>query len=74
VLLPHLLLAVQSALVDPRKFKSDEEYSFAQRTAWAGAQNVTELLNWIDGKVQEAEYLTEKEQGKVVDKVRDSLS
>ena len=38
-----------------------------------GSSNVTELLNWIDGKVQEAEYLTEKEQGKLVDKVRESL-
>ncbi len=66
--------AVKSALVDPRKFDDSEKYSFAQRTAWAGAQNVTELLNWIDGKVQEAEFLTEKEQGKLVDKVRTSLS
>ena len=73
MLLPRLESAVKSALVDPRKFKNEEEYSFAQRTAWAGAQNVTELLNWIDGKVQEAEYLTEKEQGKLVDKVRESL-
>ena len=66
--------AIQSALVDPRKFKNEEEYSFAQRTAWAGAQNVTDLLNWIDGKVQEAEFLTEKEQGKVKDKLREALS
>ena len=73
VLLPRLELATRSALVDPRKFKNEKDYSFAQRTAWAGAQNVTELLNWIDSRVQEAEYLSEKEQGKIVDKVRESL-
>jgi hypothetical protein len=60
--------------VDPRKFNSDQEYSFAQRTAWAGGQNVTDLLNWIDGKVSEAQFLTEKEQGKVKDKLREALS
>jgi hypothetical protein len=73
-MLPHLTQAVQSALVDPRNFKSDKSYSFAQRTAWAGAQNVTELLNWIDQRVTEAEMLSEKEQGKVLDKVRESMS
>lgn len=73
-MLPHLEQALRQALVDPRKFKDSEEYSFAQRTAWAGAQNITELLNWIDQKVTEAEMLTEKEQGKIKDKVREALS
>ena len=61
-------------MVDPRNFKNDEEYIFAQKTAWAGGQNVTDLLNWIDSKVTEAEMLSEKEQGKGLDKVRESIS
>lgn len=73
-MLPHLTQATQSALVDPRSFKTDEEYAFAQKALWAAAKNITELLNWIDMKVTEAEMLSEKEQGKVPDKLREALS
>lgn len=73
-MLPHLVEAVRSAVVDPRKFKNDEEYAYAQKVAWAAGQNITDMLNWIDGKVTEAEFLSEKEQGKIVDKIRQSLS
>lgn len=74
MLLPYLDLQVRSAIVDPRKFKNDEEYAYAQKVAWAKGQFVTELLGWIDMKVTEAEMLSEKEQGKTLDKVRASLS
>jgi Xaa-Pro aminopeptidase len=57
-------------LVDPRKFKTDEEYAYAQKVAWAKGQFVTEFLEWMDSKVTESQFLTEKEQGKVIDKVR----
>jgi hypothetical protein len=53
---------------------SDEQYSFAQRTAWAAAKNVTDIMEWIDKKVDEAVYLTEKEQGKHIDMLRETLS
>jgi hypothetical protein len=59
--------------VDPRKFKSEKEYAFAQRTAWAYGQAYSDLLEWIDSKVSEALYLTEKEQGKHVDKLREEM-
>lgn len=71
---PHLEQAIKSAVVDPRKFKNDEEYVYAQKVAWTGGQNVTDLLNWIDTKVTEAEHLSEKEQGKIPDKLREALS
>lgn len=67
-------MQAKSSLVDPRKFKNDEEYIYAQKVAWAKGQFVTELLDWIDSKVSEAQGLSEKEQGKVIDKVRESLS
>ena len=60
--------------MDPRKFKNDEEYVYAQKVAWAYGQFVNDLLNWIDSKVTEAEFLSEKEQGKVKDKIREALS
>jgi hypothetical protein len=57
--------------VDPRKFKSDKEYIYAQKTAWAYGQAFTDLLNMIDNKVTEAQFLTEKEQGKHVSKLEE---
>lgn len=57
-------------MVDPRKFKSDEEYLYAQKIAWAYGQAFTDLLNLIDNKVTEAQFLTEKEQGKLEDKMK----
>ena len=61
-------------MVDPRKFKSDEEYLFAQKIAWASGQAYSELLDMIENKVSEAEYLTEKEQGKHPDKLAEAMS
>lgn len=60
--------------MDPRKFQSDSEYLFAQKTAWAYGQAYSDLLNMIDNKVTEAEYLTEKEQGKHIDKLAEAMS
>ena len=61
-------------MVDPRKFQSDSDYLYAQKIAWSGAQNAQELLDWIDSKVTEAEFLTEKEQGKHTDKLAEAMS
>lgn len=74
VLFPHLELAIKSAVVDPRKFLSDSEYLSAQKTAWAYGQAYSDLLDMIDKKVQESEFLTEKEQGKHSDKLREEMS
>lgn len=60
-------------MVDPRQFKSEAEYVFAQKTAWAYGQAFTDLLNMIDAKVTDATYLTEKEQGKHPDKLREEM-
>lgn len=65
---------IQSAVVDPRKFQSDSEYLFAQKTAWAYGQFASDLLDLIDNKVTEAEFLTEKEQGKIQDKLAEAMS
>lgn len=74
MVVPHLDQIAKSALVDPRKFKNDEEYVYAQKVAWAYGQFVNDFLNWIDSKVTEAEALSDKEQGKVPDKLREALS
>ena len=74
VLFPILESQIRSAVVDPRKFQSESEYVFAQKTAWAHGQAYSELLDMIENKVKEAEFLTEKEQGKHVDKLQEAMS
>ena len=74
VLLPVLQSQIKSAVVDPRRFQSDEQYIFAQKTAWAYGQHASDILDMIDNKVTEAEFLTEKEQGKHRDKLAEAMS
>jgi len=52
----------------------EQEYNFAAKTAWAYGQAYTDLLDQIDNKVKEAEFLTEKEQGKHPDKLAEAMS
>jgi hypothetical protein len=59
--------------VDPRKFQSESEYVYAQKTAWAYGQAFSDLLDMIDNKVKDAEFLTEKEQGKHKDRLREEM-
>ncbi len=66
--------AIKSAVVDPRKFNNDNEYAYAQKVAWAFGQAYSDLLNTIDMKVTDAQFLTEKEQGKHIDKLQESMS
>lgn len=74
VLWPILESQIKSAVVDPRKFSNDSDYLFAQKIAWATGQAYSELLDMIDNKVKEAEFLTEKEQGKHIDKLAEAMS
>lgn len=74
VLFPILEQQVRSAVVDPRKFTSDEEYMFAQKTAWAYGQHANDILDLIDNRVKEAQFLNEKEEGKLTDKLQEAMS
>lgn len=74
MLYPILESAIKSSVVDPRSCKSDEEYLFKQKVAWAFGQAYSDLLNTIDMKVTDAQFLTEKEQGKHIDKLKESMS
>lgn len=61
-------------MVDPREFKNDDEYLFAQKVAWAYGQFASDLLDLIEKKANDSEFLTEKEQGKHPDLLREALS
>jgi translation initiation factor 2 alpha subunit (eIF-2alpha) len=60
--------------VDPRKFQQDTEYLYAQKIAWAYGQAYSDLLELIEAMVDEAEHLTEKEQGKVKNTLAEAMS
>jgi len=74
VLFPLLESQIKSAVVDPRKFQSESEYVFAAKTAWAYGQHGSDVLDMIENKVKDAEFLTEKEQGKHTDKLAEAMS
>lgn len=73
-MLPLLRDQIKSSVVDPRKFKSDEEYLYAQKTAWAYGQYASDLLDTVDRMIEEANQLTKKEQGETSDVLREALS
>ena len=73
VLIPHLESVIRNAWVDPRTFKSDEEYAFAMKTAWAMAKASDEIIDFIEKTIEEGIAMSEKEKGKT-DKLRESMS
>ena len=73
VLIPHLESVIRNAWVDPRTFKSDEEYAFAMKTAWAMAKASDEIIEYVQKIIEEGIAMTEKQKGKV-DKLRESMS
>lgn len=74
MVLPLLEQTIKQALVDPRKFKSDAEYIYAQKIAWAYGQHASDLLAILDQMQEDAEALVKKENGEVVNKLAESMS
>ena len=73
VLIPHLESVIRNSWVDPRTFKSDDEYAFAMKTAWAMAKASDEIIEFIEKTIEEGIAMSEKEKGKL-DKLRESMS
>ena len=74
VLLPFLEDKIHNSWVDPRQFKDDKEYAFANKTAWAWAQATQGIIDFIQKTQEESEALTRKEKGEVKNVLRESLS
>ncbi len=73
VFLPHIEQNIRNAWVDPREFKSDAEYAYAMKTAWAMAKATDEILEFIEKTIEGGIAMTEKEKGKK-DKLREAMS
>lgn len=65
---------ISKALVDPRRFKNDEEYIYAQKVAWAYGQHASDHLAMLDQMMEDAEALVKKEKGEIPDKLADAMS
>ena len=71
VLKPFLDSRIKSSFIDPRKFKTDEEYIFACKVGWGWAQAASEVLEFIEVSEKNVEFLKKKGKGELEDKFRD---
>jgi len=53
---------------DPSKFTKEEEFIYAAKVTSVFKKVVSEILSWVEAKVEEAKYLEAKEKSKIVDK------
>ena len=70
VLLPHLQDRLRHLWVDPRKVNSDETLLYEYKVAWAFAQAAEEILGFVKEMEETFDYLTKKQNGEVIDKLR----
>ncbi len=56
---------LKTSWVDPRKFKNDEEYSFAMKVAWGFAQASQEIIDYVENSKNVIETLNKKDKGEV---------
>lgn len=52
---------------DPTRFTKEEEFVYAAKTASVFKKVVAELMGWIDGQIETARTLEQKEKGEVKD-------
>src|SRR3990167_5938538 len=67
VFLPWLQSKINHQWVDPRDFKSQDEFVRAYNISWGFAKACTEIQEWLESRISEAEMLTKKEKGELKD-------
>jgi hypothetical protein len=65
---------IHNSWVDPRSFKNDEEYAYANKTAWAFASCAQQIIDYVNTNIEQAEMLSKKEKGQMIDKLREGVS
>lgn len=65
---------IHNSWLDPRSFKTEEEFIKAYNEAWSMAQAAEQVLGYVQNKCDEAEHLIKKERGELVDKLREAIS
>lgn len=67
---PWLEEKLNQSFPDPSKFVKEEEFVYAAKMASVFKKVVAEILQWVDGAVDEAKQLQRKEKGEVKDQFR----
>ncbi len=65
---PYLLDKLNQSFPDPSKFVKEEEFVYAAKVTSVFKKVVAEFLGWIDQQITTAKYLSDKKEGKVVEK------
>ncbi len=55
------------AFPDPSQFSKEEEFTYAAKTTSIFKKVVAEILQWVDGHVEQAKYLEKKQKGEMKD-------
>jgi len=64
----HLKDISTHSWVDPREAKDKDDFLYREIVGWAGAKAATDLVNWVQGQISQAEALEDKAQGRNIDK------
>jgi len=54
---------IRHSWVDPRQFKSDSEYAYAEKVAWASANAAQEIIDYIENAPNEVKRMESKKKG-----------
>lgn len=65
VLLRELEGRIGEVWIDPTEAKDNEDFLFRYTAAWASRKWLTEMVEFVNKKISEAEYLDDKRKGKV---------
>jgi hypothetical protein len=65
---------IKNSWVDPIKANDDAKLLYEYKLAWSFAKAAQEIIDFVDMNIQQAEQLTRKEKGELVDKLREGLS
>ena len=58
---------LQEAFPDPAKFTKEEEFVYAAKVTSVFKKVVAEILGWVDGQKNQAQYLDKKQKGEIKD-------
>jgi hypothetical protein len=64
---PFLEAKLNQAFPDPSQFKKEEEFTYAAKTTSIFKKVIAELLQWVDGNIEQAKYLEKKQKGEIKD-------
>ena len=59
---PYLVEKLNQAFPDPSAFTKEEEFTYAAKTTSIFKKVIVEILQWVDGNIEQAKYLEKKDK------------